>query len=571
MPRLRSIIKILIAGLVGGAIGYSIGAVLEARQQELTVAGFAFGALVAMWHNTKQRRWLIVGMLVVLYVLSYIEGGVIALLSALGATTLTFILSAVIVRHLYPGGEWEALVHHLKLALGLTRGFLIIQDGKIVVPAKSKGPLLGPHNLIIKPYYAATLERANRQSRIVGPDYVTTDPFEYVKNIIPIGRQQESFDVAHVLSKDCVPVTVTLNVTYHIDLPDEVVLGTKKLNPAQVAMLQAILLNTPDWKAHTRAAIKAATRKHCFKNELQNLLDPDRHANIQAGIQTDAQAACVAWHVVVGSILLENVQPPPEIKAARTSLQVAVTSGEIRKQRAAATHDALIHLAGAYQFAKANGMSEDDINRFLTLEYYRELNVDENIMSMKPTPSRAVVRLILDRDIEDLNATSIDELITTIAVRTQTERKDISVLYIIPGSVRLVVEMSNEGASRLLDLYVNNDPMMDQFDITAVNVARHSIYDPLVRPLLDGPRDIDIDHGLGALRDLMRHQPVNLVNEFATLEMRLKKIDEEIRTFGGEPSNRSQYLQAISALNELANSVRPGVTFTDLCRKRAIQ
>ncbi|MEZ4767527.1 MAG: hypothetical protein R2844_03770 [Caldilineales bacterium] len=120
------------------------------------------------------------------------------------------------------------------------------------MPAKSKGPLLGPHNLIVKPYYAATLERANRQSRIVGPEYLTTDPFEYVKDIVPIGRQQERLEVSHVLSKDCVPATVTLHVTYHINLPDAVVLGQAKFGPPHQAVLQDILLNTPDWKAHTR-------------------------------------------------------------------------------------------------------------------------------------------------------------------------------------------------------------------------------------------------------------------------------------------------------------------------------
>lgn len=123
MPRFRSIIKILLVGLIGGAIGYLAGSLLDSWQQELAVAGFAFGALTEMWHITTQRRWFIVGLLIVLYIVSWIQGGIITLLAALGATALTFILSAVIVRHLYPGGEWEALVHHLKLALGFTAAF----------------------------------------------------------------------------------------------------------------------------------------------------------------------------------------------------------------------------------------------------------------------------------------------------------------------------------------------------------------------------------------------------------------------------------------------------------------
>ncbi|MCB0245238.1 MAG: hypothetical protein KDI12_17635, partial [Anaerolineae bacterium] len=114
MPRLRSIIRVLIAGAAGGLVGYFIGVFLDGWQHELTVAGFALGALSEMWHITKQRRWFIVGLLAVLYVVSYIQGGIIALLAALAATALTFILSAVIVRHLYPGGEWEALMHHLR-------------------------------------------------------------------------------------------------------------------------------------------------------------------------------------------------------------------------------------------------------------------------------------------------------------------------------------------------------------------------------------------------------------------------------------------------------------------------
>lgn len=376
MPRLRSVIRVLVAGIAGGAIGYLAGVLLDAWQQELAVAGFAFGALTEMWHITKQRRWFIVGLLIVLYILSFIEGGVIALLAALGATVLTFSLSAVIVRHLYPGGEWEALIHHLRLALGLTRGFLIIEDDKIAVPKDKKGPLMGPHELIVKPKNAVVMERGKQQTRVIGPMRLTTDPFEYPKKIVPIGPQQTRIEIPHVLSSDHIPVSVTLCATYGINLPDEVVLGRDDWQSTHADILQRILLHTPDWQRQTRSAIEAAARVECHKKDLDRLLDPSEYAAMQSAILAASQTGANAWNVVVSSILVENIQPPPEIKAARTSMRVADATGEIHRRRAAATHDALMHLATAYQHAKTNGMSEDDINRFLLREVLETLFQD---------------------------------------------------------------------------------------------------------------------------------------------------------------------------------------------------
>lgn len=376
MPRLRSIIRVILVGILGGAIGYFIGALLDDWQHELAVAGFLFGALTEMWHITTQRRWFIVGLLAVLYVVSYIQGGIIALLAALAATTLTFILSAVIVRHLYPSGEWEALVHHLRLALGMTRGFLIVEDAKITVPKDKKGPLMGPHELIVKPMNALVLERGKQQTRIVGPTRLKTDPFEYPRKPIPIGPQQTRLEIPHVLSSDHVPVTVTLCATYGIDLPDAVVLGKEDWEQDHADILQYILLHTPDWARQTQSAIEAAARVEFHKMNLDQLLDPSQHAAMQKSIENTAFTATTAWKVKVKSVMIENVQPPTEIKAARTSMRVAIASGEIHKQRAVATHDALMTLADAYKHAKENGMSEDDINRFLLREVLETLFQD---------------------------------------------------------------------------------------------------------------------------------------------------------------------------------------------------
>ena len=574
MPRLRSIIRVLIAGAAGGLVGYFIGVFLDGWQHELTVAGFALGALSEMWHITKQRRWFIVGLLAVLYVVSYIQGGIIALLAALAATALTFILSAVIVRHLYPGGEWEALMHHLRLALGMTRGFMIVEDAKIIVPKDSKGPLFGPYELIVKPYNAVTLERGHQQTRIVGPAHVTTDPFEYVKEIVSIGRQQERLEIPNVLSKDSGPVTVTLYVTYRMDLPDSVILGREKFDNNHKAILQDILLNTPDWKGQTRAAIQAAVRHECNRKVLDQLLDPSEYEGMQTSILVRSRAAAANWKVVVGTVMFENVQPPPEIEAALTSKGTEDTKGEIYKQRAIVAHDALMTLADAHRHAKASGMTEDMINRMLMLELLRigdqDSRVERDREDDRQTTRRAAVRLTIDRDIKDLDEVSINELINTIALRTRAEADDIHLLYIIPGSARVVLDMSDEDALRLIDLYLKGDPIMGQFNIIKVNVERLPLDNPVARPLLDRPRDLDLDGGLEALRDILQNQSVEILNEFSTLEARLRVAETDIRIFTGDGSNQAERNRVIGALNDLTSRVRPGLTFTDLCMKRAV-
>ncbi len=575
MPRLRSIIRVLVVGLVGGAIGYLFGSLIGERQQELATAGFAFGALTEMWHITSQRRWFIVGLLIVLYIVSWIQGGIIALLAALGATVLTFTLSTVIVRHLYPGGEWEALGHHLQLALGMTRGFLVIQDGRITVPKKYKGPLYGPFELIVKPYHAAILEQDGKQTRIVGPTRLKTDLGEYVKDIIVIGRQQEQMVIPHVLSRDGIPVLVTLNMTYGIELPDSVILGWDPLGPTHEAILNRILLNTPDWKGQTRAVFQAATRVECSRYNLEQLIDSSNYAGMGRSILTAASGATTSWSVIVGSVMIEDVEPPTEITAAHTSIQVDRASGEIYKQRAMVAHDALLTLVEVYRRAIASGMTEDTVNGILNLELGRtrgnELKPDDDIEINRSIPPRAAVRLIMDRNIEEMDEIAIDELITTIAIRTRSARDDINLLYMIPGSVRLVLDMSDEDALRLLELYLKDDPLMGQFSITKVNVARNLLNDPFAKPLLDGPQDLNIESGLETLHDILQDQPARVVNEFSTLEARLRVVEKDIRIYGSDGPNHSEKLRAIDALNNLVSRVRPGVTFTDLCMKRVVQ
>jgi len=117
----------------------------------------------------------------------------------------------------------QALRLLISLVLNVNYPYYLIENGKMtkVKPEGVLDRLGGPGVAVIKPYNAVVFERAGKITRIEGPDMFMTKLFEFVKHIIDLRPQWESFPVEEVLTKDKVPLRIKCGLGYRIESRDQ--------------------------------------------------------------------------------------------------------------------------------------------------------------------------------------------------------------------------------------------------------------------------------------------------------------------------------------------------------------
>jgi hypothetical protein len=376
MTRARLIVAS--ATILGAALGLLVGWLFN-----FEILGAVAGAVICLplgqALTTKRRRWIAVALLDTHFVLSYIEGGWFGCLYAIAASALTFFISAAILRQFYGDSEFRALAHHLKVAIGLTRGFQIIEDGKSVVPKDSTSPM-GPHFIIIRPNNAVILERGPRRTRISGPAFLRSSPFEYVKCIYDLRQKQTSMTLNNVLTSDLMTTSVEISMTYGIGIPPETRRGERPLARAEMDRIQWIDSHMPDWEQETKDTIEGSIRRAVGSWSLDDLLAHAALDRLENQILTLANRKVSPWGIQISQGIVKSVQPEKKVTEASTNLRLAdaeaAVMARIERARAFAWRDALITLADGYNQAVALGISETAIHRELLRRMLEQISKD---------------------------------------------------------------------------------------------------------------------------------------------------------------------------------------------------
>lgn len=289
------------------------------------------------------------------------QGGPWVAITALVTFLATFALSAWLVRGLYGEsvGTWLRL--HLSVLMGSVRGSHVIADGKTVLPADAKGPLMGPRLLVVRPENVVILERGSKMTRVSGPAVLTTQPFEYVRTIYDLRQKQETWTFHNVLTSDLLSATVKVSATYGIDMPARARTGDSPLANAEKAALQRLELLVPDWQRMVKDAVENAVREVASAREIEQLVPPKSTASLERRVVELANRRLRQLRLRVQGIILESVHPQAAVLDARASQWLTEVEVGTELSRTTNWSACLSALASAYKAAMDLGMPADSI------------------------------------------------------------------------------------------------------------------------------------------------------------------------------------------------------------------
>jgi len=275
---------------------------------------------------------------------------------------IVFLICAWLVRGLYDGRWRTVIASHLFQLAGVNLGFQIVEDGATTFPPNA-GRLLGPRFLIIRPDNAVILENGARQTRIAGPTTLTTDRFEYVKRVFDLRRQQRSWVIEDVLTKDLMPLTVRIAATYGPRVRPRARTGELALNETERDFIRQADLNVPDLAQFTHSAMERAVGQVAGQVNLNDFLDAANREQIEQEIFLEANRRLRPWGVRVDTLMVEGMRPQPAVTTATTTQWVANAEIVTEQRRNRVWQDWLAAVASGYQQAMAVGVPRDAIHR----------------------------------------------------------------------------------------------------------------------------------------------------------------------------------------------------------------
>jgi hypothetical protein len=154
--------------------------------------------------------------------------GVVGALLVTGLPLLTVSYASavyVLALHEVDGvNRWDALRYVLTLILGINLPFMVVENGQALVTREAGkiNVIGGPGESIIKQGNVVVLERGGKISRIVNAGIVKLKRKEMIRNIFVLGPQSKSDEIKHVLTKDRIPLTITLAMKVQIEPAAEV-------------------------------------------------------------------------------------------------------------------------------------------------------------------------------------------------------------------------------------------------------------------------------------------------------------------------------------------------------------
>jgi regulator of protease activity HflC (stomatin/prohibitin superfamily) len=149
--------------------------------------------------------------------------GVVGALLLTGLPLLTVALASatyILALHEVDGvSRWDALRYVLTLILGINLPFMVVENGQALVTKEARkiGVIGGPGELIIKQGNVVVLERGGKISRVVNAGIVKLQRKEMIRNIFVLTRQSNSKEIEHVLTKDRIPLTITMGIGFQIE------------------------------------------------------------------------------------------------------------------------------------------------------------------------------------------------------------------------------------------------------------------------------------------------------------------------------------------------------------------
>ena len=254
------------------------------------------------------------------------------------------------------------LRHRLR---GTLEAPVTIDDGRVVGHTESE-PLPGPRMITVRPGNAVLLQYQTEYP-VIGHGTRTSRVGETVRRVFDLRDEQRTLEIHETLTRDVVPVSITLTVAFAIDVTAAARQGTLQPTAAESDMLRSLTFMRADWEHAIIAAIESCVRQIMAGFTLAEILGPTPRAALEQRILGCANGRSAGWGIRVNRVILQSIQPKQEVTTATTGQWVAPYEGERLRiadnYRSQATREMLSLIAQGYDNARTLGMTDPQIHR----------------------------------------------------------------------------------------------------------------------------------------------------------------------------------------------------------------
>ena len=265
----------------------------------------------------------------------------------------------------------EALRLLFSLIFATNYPIIIVADGK-ETPGQ-KGGLLkflgGPGKVVIRPGNAVVFERGGTISRIEGPGVVITKRAEFIKAVVDLRPQFVLREVENVLTRDRVPLKLTLGIGFQIESKKDVDARPESHIPPDGEALSPLISEDPyevyeatirkavynataaGWQGTIPGASESIIRDIILTYELDQIFDfqpgtpppagfiPTNRrviAQIEERANEVLEQLCPTWGVRYGGVDLRVIEMPDEVRERMLAVWETEWKNKIRVREAQA-------------------------------------------------------------------------------------------------------------------------------------------------------------------------------------------------------------------------------------------
>jgi regulator of protease activity HflC (stomatin/prohibitin superfamily) len=328
--------------------------------------GFTVLAISGLLVHYTWDQWLLVSLVALLWMLCALQPLPISLLYMLGSAFVGLGFAAIALRPLYGGNIWAAIQAAISLILGEPLSLQVVTPPESIRQAGTPDRF-GPRRVIVKPNTAVVMEVGSRQTRILGPTVVVTEPYEYVQMIYSLQPHHRTLWYPHVLTQDLIASEVRVGITFGLGVEWDAREGLRPLLAAERNNIQLFHICAANWEDELTTVLEAVVRNVIGNQRFEQATDAAFRQAIEQEITTRLQGAATQWGIALHRTQLIAVQPDAQVHQAREQRFLSQTNAETialyERARAQAWGEALAALGEAYADAKDNGLPDTIIVR----------------------------------------------------------------------------------------------------------------------------------------------------------------------------------------------------------------
>jgi len=364
---------LFVGAIVGAFVGYWVDTSTEYRFDAPStivglIAGALFGLAIGLLLAHQRRRWIATAGLAAFLLFVFLTSGWITTGLAVAAIMVTFVVSAGVLRGFYGDDDVAAVKHHIQIWTSIRGGFVVVDDGRIVMPTTPK-PHMGPKLIIVRPGNAVVMVNGSKITQICGPSVFKSENFEFVDDVIKLERSSHVQTIPEIVTASVSTVTLRLSYRYGINVSESTIRGETKndapdaprgLTPEEHANLRRVVAMHPKWEQEIERYIEGAVRGLLAQYEYDELVGNNHYQRLGRRISMLIAPHITELGCAVDLINVISVTPNPSL------MDVHLEGQRIRQIQHAAGDGfrmAITSVAIGYREAIRLGMTLDDIHQ----------------------------------------------------------------------------------------------------------------------------------------------------------------------------------------------------------------